>query len=92
MRTVGNRCGEDGLQLAGLALGEMTRLAASPAGLWEEILRTNADCVAEACREFAARLPHDARALTAPNEVAKSFEEAGYWRSRLSRIPVIRSG
>jgi prephenate dehydrogenase len=85
MRTVGERCGEEGLQLAGRALGDMSRLAASPVDLWQGILRSNTDCIVDACREFVDRLPRDAAALTDTLAVAKLFGDAQNWRTRLDR-------
>jgi len=49
--------GEDGLRAAGRAFQEMTRVAGSPADVWEGILSTNADFIAEAMAAFCGRLP-----------------------------------
>ena len=54
----------DGLRLAGPGLVDTTRLAASDAGLWEQILELNAPHVAPVLTDLAARLTAAAAALT----------------------------
>jgi prephenate dehydrogenase len=49
--------GESGLRAAGRAFYDMTRVAASPAGVWEDILATNSDFIAEAVAACCGRLP-----------------------------------
>jgi prephenate dehydrogenase len=51
--------GDDGLSAAGRAFSEMTRLASSPADLWQGILADNADFVTEALQRFVKCLPQD---------------------------------
>jgi len=51
--------GDAGLSASGRAFAEMTRLAASPADLWQGILSDNADFVAEALDRFVKSLPKD---------------------------------
>jgi prephenate dehydrogenase len=67
MNTAAAACGEAGLQHAGRAFGEMTRLARSPADIWQGILESNRDCIAEAARDLIGRLERlvaaDARTL-----------------------------
>jgi len=48
MNAAGESVGRDGLDCAGRALSEMTRLASSPIEVWQGILDSNADCVSEA--------------------------------------------
>jgi hypothetical protein len=61
----------------------MTRLAASPADLWEGILSTNADYVAEAAAAMAAVLP--AKTLGTSQWIEETFQRAGDWRARLAQ-------
>jgi prephenate dehydrogenase len=49
--------GDSGLRAAGRAFHDMTRVAASPADVWESILATNADFIAEAVAACSGRLP-----------------------------------
>jgi prephenate dehydrogenase len=49
--------GDRGISASGRAFSEMTRLASSPADLWQGILSRNADFVAEALRTFTSSLP-----------------------------------
>ena len=69
MNTAADACGEAGLQPAGPAFAEMTRLARSPAELWKGIVETNRDCIADAIQELIDHLEplidHDTRKLDA---------------------------
>jgi prephenate dehydrogenase len=49
--------GELGVDVAGPAFAEMTRLASSPPEMWRTVLAENADFVAEALQGLAAELP-----------------------------------
>ena len=49
MHVVGDSVGETGLRLSGSGLADTTRVAASPAPIWSDICRTNAD---EVCRPW----------------------------------------
>lgn len=73
-----------GPDVAGKAFTEMTRLASSPAAMWETVLRENADFVREALDRFCAELPPAGAAL---GEWAKTaLDQSGHartrWRSR----------
>ena len=57
MNTATEATGEDGRATSGRAFAEMTRLASSPAELWQDIFGTNADFVGEALDRFLANLP-----------------------------------
>jgi prephenate dehydrogenase len=83
MNTAGGAIGGAGLALSGRAFGEMTRLASSPADLWEGILATNADFVAEAAVALAAELPTDAARLRVTQWIEETFHQSGEWRNRL---------
>jgi len=84
MNTAGAAVGEAGLSLSGRAFGEMTRLAASPAEMWEGILATNADYVAEAAVAMANELPTREARLGVAQWVERTFQQAGEWRQRLA--------
>jgi prephenate dehydrogenase len=92
INTAGAAVGESGLKLSGRAFGEMTRLASSPADLWQGILATNADYVAEASVAMANELPTRAARLDALRWIEHTFQHAGEWRRRLATVrpPEIR--
>jgi prephenate dehydrogenase len=83
MNAAGESCGEAGLASAGRAFREMTRLAASPGDLWQGILRTNEDNVAEALAAVVAQLPSSA-ALHDADRLRADFDRARYWRARVA--------
>jgi prephenate dehydrogenase len=83
MNAAGGAVGDDGLGISGRALGEMTRLAASPAGIWQGILSTNADYVIEAVHALTAELPTSAESLDAAAWIEETFRQAAEWRNRL---------
>ena len=57
MITGAEALGEAGLRYAGRGFDEMTRLAASSFDVWESILATNADYIAEALQALIATVP-----------------------------------
>lgn len=73
--------GASGPHVAGNAFGEMTRLASSPAPMWQGICADNADYVAEALRTFLAQLP-DERALERGDWVSDALGRSGAARER----------
>lgn len=73
--------GEDRLAAGGRAFDEMTRLASSPPDMWEQILGANAEFVAEALAEFAARLPRRGD-LENVEWVRRAFDAASSARAR----------
>jgi prephenate dehydrogenase len=80
MNTAADACGEAGLEQAGRAFDEMTRLAHSPAELWQGIVDTNRDCIARAVLDLVHHLEplvdYDTRKLRA------AFAEAARHRER----------
>ncbi|MCL4746724.1 MAG: prephenate dehydrogenase/arogenate dehydrogenase family protein [Burkholderiaceae bacterium] len=76
---------ETALRLAGAGLRDTTRIAASPAALWADIVLDNREAVLECARAFE----HHARAVTdAIREgdraaLLECFELAGNWRRRM---------
>jgi prephenate dehydrogenase len=73
--------GLDGLTASGPGFTEMTRLASSPADVWEGILTENADFMDEAVRALAAALPQGAD-LRSAQWIRDAFVSAGRARSR----------
>jgi prephenate dehydrogenase len=94
MNVAGDEVGEAGAALSGAAFAEMTRLASSPASMWQSILTENADNVSEALRQFAARLPGSAD-LTGDVWVKATFDRAHEarmrWRERAASLPPRRA-
>lgn len=73
----------EGPQTAGYAFAEMTRLASSPASMWETVLDENADFVREALERFLAELP---ASQEPPGQWAKeALPESGAARARWKR-------
>lgn len=81
MVTSGDAVGEGGLKYAGRGFDEMTRLAASSSAVWQSIIATNADYIAEALHELVTIVPPvpgiDAARLR------DVFARANRWRERL---------
>ena len=92
MHTAGRAIGDAGLRLSGRAFAEMTRLAASPADLWQGILATNADNVAAATAALAAALPPPAPGVELARWIGETFQEAGKWRERLDHARATEHG
>ncbi len=82
MARVGEAVGDPGLAQAGRGLIDMTRLAASPSDVWQGILATNADYVAEAADALAADLRGLRTDLGDPSAVDRRFGRAHAWRER----------
>jgi prephenate dehydrogenase len=81
MVTGGEAIGEGGLKYSGRGFDEMTRLAASSAGVWESIVTTNADYIAEAMRSLLAKFPTTIG--TDSSALRDFFARANHWRARL---------
>ena len=85
MQVVGEAVGAEGLALAGRGLVDTTRLAASPAEIWQDITATNADEIGAALDTLIALLG-DLRAGLADGErLGEVFRAAGQWRDTLTR-------
>lgn len=82
MDAVGSAAG-DGLALAGRGLVDTTRLAASPAGIWEDIAATNADEIRSALDSLIARLTELRDGLDDAERIERLFEAANRWRQKL---------
>jgi prephenate dehydrogenase len=83
MKTAADACGGDALAASGRAFREMTRLASSPSEMWNGILATNADFVAEAARALVDRLPASGDRLRDADGIAQLFSQAKMGRERL---------
>lgn len=80
---------ENCVQIAGGGFRDMTRLAASPFHVWEPILRSNREAVAEALRGFREQLDGLETALGGEQALASErggdyFREANRLRAQLS--------
>jgi prephenate dehydrogenase len=83
MNAAGDRAADRGLAMAGPALREMTRLAESPADLWQGIFESNADFVFEAVQALVAALPASAESLEDGTWASRAFAQARARRARL---------
>jgi prephenate dehydrogenase len=83
MRTVGEAAGAH-IDLAGPGLADTTRLASSPAAIWQDICRTNADHVRESLDALIATLTTLRDGLTDETTVPELFASAQGWREKLS--------
>jgi prephenate dehydrogenase len=84
MHVVGRAVGDAGLSLAGRGLVDTTRLASSPAEIWQDVASTNADEIGPALDELI-RVLNELRAdLAEGHRLADVFHEAGRWRDKLA--------
>jgi len=81
MITGAEALGESGLSYAGRGFDEMTRLAASSYAVWESILDTNADYIAEALQAMLATMPDSIGADA--TQLRELFARANRWRECL---------
>ena len=86
LHTVGTAVGEAGLALSGPGLADTTRLAASPPGIWTDILASNADHVRDAIDALVRELERLRTGLREPDRIPQLFESAGTWRRALKRL------
>ena len=86
MHVVGTTAQERGLALTGRGLYDATRLASSPATIWRDICRSNADAIGDALDTLIAELQAVRQGLTSPAEVDRIFDSAGAWRARLAAL------
>jgi prephenate dehydrogenase len=83
MRVAGEGVGPAGFAMSGAGLYDTTRLASSPASMWTDILKSNAEHVGRALDAFIADLQAIRAALT--SSAAGEWLEAGArWRSQLA--------
>jgi prephenate dehydrogenase len=90
MNAADQAVGATGPHVAGKAFAEMTRLASSPAAMWQGICAENADFVAEALRAFLAQLPEGpglADGTWASDALLRSGGARDRWRSLRKAAP-----
>ncbi|HZR26365.1 MAG TPA: prephenate dehydrogenase/arogenate dehydrogenase family protein [Vicinamibacterales bacterium] len=85
MEVVGEAVGADGLSLAGRGLADTTRLAASPADIWRDIVATNADQIGAALDLLIERLQELRKDLPNGERLTEVFDAAAAWRNQISR-------
>lgn len=85
MHVVGSRAGEAGLGLAGRGLRDTTRLATSPAAVWQDILATNADHIGAAIDELVDVLTRMKTASAEGRALNDTFDSAAQWKRALER-------
>ncbi len=78
--------GQGGLAMSGRALAEMTRLAASPPDLWQGIVESNADLVAEALDGLRAELDALDPRNGARDRLRESFVRSAAFREALEKV------
>lgn len=83
MRVVGEGAGDEALALAGRGLVDTTRLASSPAGIWQDICATNADEIRPALDALIALLTEVRDGLGSDEVIDALFTSAGRWRERM---------
>lgn len=86
MEVVGSAVEEAGLALAGRGLIDTTRLAASPAGIWADIVGTNADELGRALDTLIAQLQELRADLATGQRLTEVFEAANRWRRSLPKL------
>lgn len=83
MHVIGERVGDAGLALAGRGLIDTTRLASSPAGVWMDVCRTNADLIGPDLDATIKALQTIRDSLDSAAGLDELFESANEWRRRL---------
>jgi len=83
MQVVGEGAGEAGLALSGRGLRDTTRLASSPAGIWKDVCRTNADEIGDAIDRLIALLGELKADLRRGQTLERVFAAAAAWKSRM---------
>jgi prephenate dehydrogenase len=83
MQVVGDEVGESGLALAGRGLVDTTRLASSPADIWQDIASTNGDEIGVALDALIAVLEELKQDLKEGDRLAAVFADATRWRDAL---------
>jgi prephenate dehydrogenase len=85
MQVVGDAVGAGGLELAGRGLADTTRLASSPADIWNDIAATNADEIGKALDTLIALLEELRDDLESGKRLGEVFSAAAGWRERLPK-------
>ena len=82
MAVIGDEA-SDALTLAGRGLVDTTRLAGSPAGIWQDIAATNTDQIRRALDALIARLTDLRDDLEAGEAIERIFADAARYRAKL---------
>jgi prephenate dehydrogenase len=90
MHVVGTAAQEKGLALTGRGLFDATRLASSPADIWRDICRSNADAIGAALDDLIRELEALREGLDSNTEIDRVFDSAGAWRARLAQLRAAR--
>lgn len=85
MSVVGSAMREEGLAYAGQGLIDSTRLASSPAAIWQDIAATNADQLGPALDALIACLQELRADLVRGDRLEAVFDEANRWRRALPK-------
>jgi prephenate dehydrogenase len=85
MQVVGEGVGVEGLSLAGRGLVDTTRLASSPADIWQDIAATNGDEIGRALDALIELLKTLRADLQDGDELADIFRSAARWRENLTK-------
>lgn len=83
MCVAGKGAAAAGLNLAGRGLLDTTRLASSPASVWTDICRTNADLIGVAIDQLIETLRTMRSGLDDAGQMEQLFSEANRWRAEL---------
>ena len=83
MAVVARAVGADNLQWAGSGLRDTTRLASSPAAMWQSVLASNSHELKPLLKYLASELAAFADRLEDPDAVRKLFDEANRAKSSL---------
>ena len=83
MHVVGEAVGAAGLQWSGAGLADTTRLATSPAAVWNDICHTNADEILPALDRLIDVLRAIRGQVAAQETIAPLFDSARRWRDRV---------
>ncbi len=85
MNAAGVSAGPQGLALAGRAFREMTRLAVSPPGLWQGIVASNDEYIAEALEALRRELDTLGVERPASGQLTEAFERAAAFHRQLGK-------
>ena len=83
LHVIGGAVGREGLALSGRGLADTTRLASSPASVWNDICSTNSDFIGGALDELIAALSDIRMNLKSTEAIDKVFVSANKWRELL---------
>jgi len=83
MHVIGETAGRDGLTLTGRGLQDVTRLASSPARVWQDVCATNADEIGRALDALITGLGDLRADLDKAETIERIFESANRWREEL---------